>query len=269
VANFDSAIALRPGTEDGVLEGVLDRDWWGGVGPHGGYLAAILVRGLEAATADGGKRPRLPRSLSIHYLRPAKAGAFELRWQVEREGRSMSTAALRIVQDDEPVAVAVGVVAEGRAGPELAQAAMPDVPPWQEVEVVEFDDDTRPAFAERMEFRHCVGPRWLSGAERAESGGWMRLREPGRPLDAAAVALFMDAWWPAISARLTGRPRVPTVDLTIHLRGELPATDEPVLASFRSRLASGGFVDEDGELWSADGRLLAESRQLALLLAAG
>ncbi|HEY1276672.1 MAG TPA: thioesterase family protein [Thermoleophilaceae bacterium] len=264
MADFDTAIALRPGPEVGVLEGVLDRDWWGGVGPHGGYLAAILVRGLQTAAGDGGRRPRLPRSLSIHYLRPARQGGFELRWRIERKGRSMSTVTLRIVQGGEPVAIAVGVVAAGRAGPELSQVAMPDVPPWRDVEPTSFGR-VRPAFIGQMEFRHCVGPPPMSAAEEAESGGWVRI--PGRSLDIAAVALFMDAWWPAIWPRVSVVPRVPTIDLTLHFRGEPPATDEPVLARFRSRLASGGFVDEDGELWSADGKLLAQSRQLALLLA--
>jgi acyl-CoA thioesterase len=265
MADFDQAIALTPGSEEGLLEGVLDRDWWGGVGPHGGYLAAILIRGLETAAAYGARRRRLPRSLSIHYLRPAREGPFRLRWHTERKGRSMSTVALRIVQGGEPVVIAVGVVAAGRPGPELAQDAMPEVPPWQEVAVTEIGGGARPAFVERIEFRHCVGPPPMSGADEAASGGWIRL--PGRSLDIAAVALFMDAWWPAIWSRVTVVPRVPTIDLTIHLRGELPETEEPVLAWFRSRLASGGFVDEDGELWSADGRLLAQSRQLALLLA--
>jgi hypothetical protein len=40
----------------------------------------------------------------------------------------------------------------------------------------------------------------------------------------------------------------------------------PVLARYDSRNALEGHVDESGEVWSADGRLLAESRQLALLL---
>jgi len=41
---------------------------------------------------------------------------------------------------------------------------------------------------------------------------------------------------------------------------------EPLAARFGTRLVHDGFWEEDGELWSADGRLLAHSRQLALLV---
>jgi acyl-CoA thioesterase len=39
-----------------------------------------------------------------------------------------------------------------------------------------------------------------------------------------------------------------------------------VLARFDTRTVHEGHLEERGELWSADGRLLAESDQLALLV---
>jgi len=35
---------------------------------------------------------------------------------------------------------------------------------------------------------------------------------------------------------------------------------------FRTRVVHEGFLEEDGEIWSRDGRLLAQSRQLAILV---
>ena len=61
-------------------------------------------------------------------------------------------------------------------------------------------------------------------------------------------------------------PRTPTIDLTVHIRDRLEPTPDPVLAVFRTKLARDGLMDEEGELWSGDGRLLVQSRQLSMLL---
>ena len=39
------------------------------------------------------------------------------------------------------------------------------------------------------------------------------------------------------------------------------------LARFRTRSSIEGFLEEDGEIWSRDGRLLVQSRQLSLVMA--
>jgi hypothetical protein len=40
-------------------------------------------------------------------------------------------------------------------------------------------------------------------------------------------------------------------------------------AQMSSRLLSEGFFEEDGVIWAADGSVLAQSRQLALLMPVG
>jgi acyl-CoA thioesterase len=95
----------------------------------------------------------------------------------------------------------------------------------------------------------------------------MRLAEP-RVADAVVLTAMSDAWPPSIFARVRQPMTAPTLDLTVHFRRALPApgaldTDH-VLGVFRSRLAHEGFFEEDGELWSRDGVLLAQSRQLAM-----
>jgi hypothetical protein len=53
----------------------------------------------------------------------------------------------------------------------------------------------------------------------------------------------------------------------VHVRATLPVPG-PLLARFSSQLARDGYFEETGELWTADGTLVAQSRQLALLLPA-
>ena len=95
-------------------------------------------------------------------------------------------------------------------------------------------------------------------------------RIPG-PIDAPLLAAYTDAWPPALFTQLDRaeiRAGVPTLDLTVHFRAPWPAHLDPadfVLVAFRSRMAHEGFVEEDGEIWTRDGLLLAQSRQLAVI----
>ncbi len=226
------------------------------------------MRGLQLTAEQGRKAPR---SLAVHYLRTATAGLVELRCTKERSGGSLETVGLRLLQGGKPVVVGLGAVAAARPSPTFRDARMPDVKPWREVEVSHFltdcgVSDLAPAFAVQLEYRHCLGPAPLSGGEEAVAGGWLRFRD-GRPIDLAAAAMLMDAWWPAVWSRLRAVPRTATIDLTLHFRERPAPTPEPVLAVFRTRLAQDGLMDEEGELWSGDGRLLVQSRQLSVLVA--
>ena len=76
---------------------------------------------------------------------------------------------------------------------------------------------------------------------------------------------------PCVRSRSFGTVKVaaPTIDLTVHFRAPRAAAalepGAPVLAVFRSTTAAAGFFEEDGELWTREGVLLAHTRQLALL----
>jgi acyl-CoA thioesterase len=90
-------------------------------------------------------------------------------------------------------------------------------------------------------------------------------------VDAVLAAAMTDAFVPAVFKRPNSSVSgpVPTIDLTIHFRADLPlpdaAPEDFYAAAFRSTTARDGFVEEDGELWSANGVLIAQSRQLAIM----
>jgi hypothetical protein len=47
--------------------------------------------------------------------------------------------------------------------------------------------------------------------------------------------------------------------------GPTPNDDGPILGIYESGTSAHGYFEEDASLWSRDGTLLAQSRQLALL----
>lgn len=163
----------------------------------------------------------------------------------------------------------LAATAVDRNGPPFADLPLPPVePPTAETPRV----DPPPGgisipMRDHYDMQPRIGPdRWAGEvADEALTGGWIRLSDP-EPVDDVVVAALTDAWSPAIFTRLPDRLGVPTIDLTIHFRDEPAGVPDWSFARFSSRHAAGGYVEEDGELWSSDGRLLAQSRQLAVEL---
>ena len=268
MARFDADTAVTP-LGGGRYAARMDRGWWIERGPNGGYVAAVVLRALQAEVGDPA---RAPRSLTVHYLAPPAEGAVEVHVTVERAGRSLTFCSARLVQADRLLATALSAFAPGMDGPSFADRRPPVVRAPHELAVMPdaFANGTSIPMRQRYEFRLALGAEPFSNAPQAEVGGWIRLREP-RPYDAPLVAAITDAWVPPIFVKSSDRIGVPTVDLTVHFRSPLDGLDptEPLLCAFRSHVAANGFVEEDGEIWAPDGRLLAQSRQLALLLPVG
>ena len=257
----DTAVQAQGG---GRYTGRVDRSWWIVRGPNGGYVAALVLRAM-VAEVDDASRP--PRSLTVHYLAPPEEGPVEITVVVERAGRSLSSLTARLVQGGRTMAIALAAFGAARAAVSFADRAMPAVAPPDASEPRAPSELGPPALV-HWDQRFALGSAPMSGGP-AVSGGWMAPAEP-RPLDHVLVAAMMDAWIPPVFCRVQEGLGVPTVDLTIHFRSELPPPDladgAHVLCAFRSEVAAEGYVTEDGELWSPDGVLLAESRQLALLI---
>lgn len=263
---FDDDTGLRP-TEDGAFGGTIGAGWWTPRGPLGGYVMAIMMRALLLAVDD---EERQPRSVAVSFLRPPEAGPVVARPVVERSGRSVSTASVRLEQEGKLLAIGLATFSRPWPGPLLDDAPMPDVDPPGDRDAPARElpgQASRPTFLDRMTMQRRFGELPFTSAEHAETGGWLGLLEQ-RPLDALAVLVLADAWFPAPWPRLAELAPAPTIEMTVYFRAPLPLPDSLLLSRFRTGLARDGFFDEDGELWAPDGTLVAQSRQLALLLGA-
>ena len=262
--SFDEETALEP-AGDGVWRGAVADGWATPRGPLGGYVMAIVLRAMQLAVDDPA---RTPRSVTMHFLRVPEVGPVEVDATVERAGRSLSTVSARLTQAGNLLGLAIGAYSKPWAGPALDGAPMPAVEPPQGREpVADLGRGEPPAFTQRLSMQHRFGEPPFTNAERGEVGGWLGLREE-RPLDALSIAVLADAWFPAAWPRLRALAPAPTIDLTIHFRTGLPLPDSLLLGRFESQVVRDGFFEEDGELWSPDGTLVAQSRQLALLIGA-
>lgn len=263
MTEFDVGTAVTRTGED-AFAATLAEDWWVFTGANGGYLAAILLRALTERVADPA---RMARSLTVHYLRPPAAGPADVVTRLVRAGRSLATLTAVMTQNGAEVALATAAFSVARPSMEFHDAVLPDVPAPEETAPSGWPPELLPPISRRFEYRPVTKETIFSGEDRAEIGCWLRLREPA-PLDPVLLALVADAAAPAVFPKAAQPVAATTIDLTVHFRGA--ADEEPddgwCLAMFRSTVAVDGFVEEDGEIWSPSGRLLAHSRQLALVL---
>lgn len=261
---FDADTAVED-LGGGQFGAKMSERWWVERGPNGGYVAAVLLRAIQQAVGAG----RAPRSLTVHFPDAPSAGPVELTVKIEREGSKVTFLSARMEQEGDLQATALAVLSEDWEGRDYSALEMPEAEPPEELyEPNPAEVSGMPTMFQNYSVRPAVGEPAFSGGA-PYSGAWLRAREP-RQLDAPLAAAILDAWFPAPFVRLDRAAPAPTLDYTVHFRLPLPppsaAPGDPYLAVFRSGLARHGFFEEDGELWSADGVLLAQSRQLALLL---
>lgn len=262
----DTAVTRRA---DGHYDVRIDRGWWIVRGPNGGYVAALLANAVAAAVDDAG-RPL--RSLTVHYLRPPTEGSAVIETTVERAGRTVTTVTARLVQNGKLLALATAAHAVPRDVGGFEHATMPEVPAPERCPVRPIRD--APPMHQLYEQRVALGPTSVktSRTREAVTGGWIRLAEP-RAWDPSLIAAVADAWPPAVFAARDMPDTsggVPTVDLTVHMIAPdaiaALAPDDFVFVRFETSTVRGGYLEEDGEVWSPSGQLLARARQVGVVL---
>lgn len=265
MTRFSDDTAVIPAGE-GCYDARIDQGWWIERGPNGGYLAAIVLRAILAEAAEPERRPR---SLTLHYLRPPAVGPCRVRVTVERAGRGVTTMSARLEQDGRDCVLALAALGFDRDGATFDDLEPPEV---RLPEPIVAPSGVPVAIAERYDTRPAIGGNLFEPGDEALTGGWIRTVDDD-PVDSVLVAALTDAWPPAVFTRAATPIGVPTVDLTIHFRHAPPAPADPgrpwSVVRFRTTTSAEGFLEEDGEVWTPDGVLLAQCRQLAVVVAPG
>jgi acyl-CoA thioesterase len=207
------------------------------------------------------------RSFTTHFFAAPASGDLDITVKLERAGRSMSFMSARAEQEGKPIAMSLAGFSAEWPGLAFDNAPMPQIAAPDDAMPVPIEGDQIPAFLKNFDMRWAIGDPPFTGSDKAELGGWFRMRD-SVVADACVVACLLDAWAPAIFPIATQPVIAPTIDLTMHFRTPLPlpgaTPDDFFLGRFHSTLGREGFFEEDGEMWSPDGKLVAQSRQLAL-----
>jgi len=233
---------------------------------NGGYLMAIAGRALVQATG----RPD-PVTITGHYLSPGRPGPLRIEVDELKVGRRFSTARATLAAEvdggpDKPLLAVLATLGDlSYPGEDLLISGAPPVMPPPEDCVQAHPDSDFPPFMEQVDLRIPAGDAGFTHGEptgKAFMQGWFRLRD-GEPVDTVALLCAVDAFPPTIFNANLPVAWTPTVELTAHVRRRPP--QGWLACRYASRFITGGFLEADGEVWDENGRLVAQSRQLALV----
>jgi len=258
MGEFSRASEITPSGERSF--GAVIPPGWDIVGNvNGGYLMAVAAR---AAAAVSG-RP-VPVTMTAHFLAPVAAGPVAVSAEVLKAGRRFSTVRAAVTAE-RPVLEALGTFGDGdRAyeGYERVDGGPPDLPEPDDCIEVLPTETFPPPFVGRVELRLHPENAVFGGPGWPRVSGWVRLRD-GESIDEVALLMLADSFPPAVFFTDAPVGWVPTVELTVHVRRRpVPGWLRGV---FTSHFITDGMLEEDGELWDESGRLVAQSRQLALV----
>ncbi|HPU12580.1 MAG TPA: thioesterase family protein [Aeromicrobium sp.] len=228
--------------------------------PNGGWVLASMLR-TAMTELDLGR----PASAAINYFASPEPGTTAtLRVTPVKLGRRVQTVDVELTCTDKPLAkLTASFVGEHHGlSSELGQAPqLPDPTSLPDPRTMGLPTD---GLFGRVEYRMAEVPGWAVGEPSGDPTSilWQRLDDDA-VIDWPALGLLCDSAPPPIME--LGDLTSMTVQLTVHFH-RLPEPRTWVASKFTTRHVTDGFHEEDGELWDSNGNLLAQSRQLAILL---
>ncbi|WP_454621681.1 acyl-CoA thioesterase [Bradyrhizobium cenepequi] len=259
---FDDATAVTAG--DSRWQGKTSDDYWAFVGPFGGATAATILRAL----IDHPQRAGDPLALTVNYCAPVAQGAFDLDVRLVKANRSSQHWSVEMTQGGGEVAtLATAVFAERRPSWSHQQATFPDATPFERTLPY---PKTAASWVKQYDFRFVEGePKFgtpSSAAPETYSKLWIGDRVP-RKIDALSLIAMSDAFFGRVFHAKRALVPFGTVSLTTYFHvdaADLAAEDVTrVLAAADAKIFHKSYGDQNGELWSPSGRLLATTTQIA------
>jgi acyl-CoA thioesterase len=238
------------------------REWFSWGGSHGGLLMALSAE-VVAREAPG----KTLRTLTTHFLAPVDDQPMELRSTVERSSSTSATVLVRTEQSGRLAALTVAATLASRPSWAVGhRPAMPAVPSPDACAAYR-DAELLFAFPSQIEIRPTDDTLPLSGAERPVLTAWVRVRASDL-VDVPTAVMLLDALAPAAYAAWTAPAVMPTVELSAHLVRDLDRNPYQgwVLIQQRHTATEAGISIDECDMFTTDGDLVAQARQLRRVL---
>ncbi|UJC35254.1 acyl-CoA thioesterase II [Pseudomonas aeruginosa] len=243
---------------------VVRASWGQGRATFGGLVVALAYEAMLAVVEAG--RPL--RSIGVSFvgpLAPEQPASFSAR--LLREGKAVSQVQVEVRQGEQVVTLvqaSFGVARASAVAVEALPAAGMKGP--EESQELPYIRNVTPEFTRYIAMRWAVGGLPFSSNKSRQMGGWMRFRdEPeGEPMEVSHLLALLDSWPPALLPHLGTPAMASSLTWTAEFLQPLPQQGSGDWCRYLAEIeeARDGYGHVAARMWSADGQLLAISRQM-------
>jgi len=262
MSHFDDETVIEP-IDQGLWATRLSSRWNIGENSNGGYALTPVLRAMQDLVAQPD-----PITVTTHFFRPGMGDVDGVvTAEVLRAGRRLTSATGSLAQEGKSrltVLAAFGDLSGATVSNDDITSPPPDLPPPDECLLRSgIDQGVDLPIMDRTDVR--IRPEHSSAGTHhtAELEGWIRFADGTDP-SAMALPFFADAFPPSVFSLMGKVGWVPTVELTVHVRRR-PAPGW-LCARFECDDLHDGRLIESGRIWDSTGALVAQSRQIGLLL---
>jgi len=251
---FDDAIHLDT-LGNGRYRGRTTEAYRNMVGPYGGITAAVMLQALLQRPERLGD----PVALTVNFAGPVRDGAFEIATREIRTSRSTQHWFAEMVQepDSDVSTTATAVFGTRRETWRHTEASPPSLPPRETLSAAR--KSTSAPWSERYD------RRTINDLDAGVARSWVA-DVPPRPLDFPSLASLCDAIRPWLFVRRPQPTPIGTVTLNVYFHAaadELAAIDAaPLKVVAHTNVIHRGFFDQEAQVWSPDGALIATTQQV-------
>ncbi len=235
--------------------------WNVGKIPNGGYLMAHAA----LAMVEQVPHPH-PIAVTGYYLDKSDNAEAQIASEVLRSGKSISTVSASLIQaQSERIRfIAAFSDLEKTRGENYIEAPAPKIAAFEQcVDIAQVAPMLK--MYEQLNIRFDpASTGWLAGkfCDTAEMSAWLEFRDQS-PFDVFSLLMIPDMLPPVIFTRFGASGWVPTIEMTVNVRA-IPKCSRLQIRG-KTRYMTDGLLEEDIEVWSDTGEILALSRQLAKL----
>ena len=251
---------LEQATNSSTLS--IPASWGQGRTVFGGISAAVLYQAIKAQVADD--RPM--RSFNCNFVGPlAVDEPFELDIDILREGKNATQALGKIMQNGKVAVICQVCFAVDRQSKiQVENTEQHQIPPAKKAKFIPAIPGVVPKFLKHVDLSQMEGKFPFMGSKVNTIKGWMRFsKAPEKVTDAHLIALI-DSYpcpvlqtlkWPAPASSMNWNIEF------LHPHDEIKPTDWIAYSSF-PRQAADGYCHMESDIWDANGKLIAISRQV-------